>query len=70
MFDITNVAKKLGITPREVFDKMLQLEELGLIDMRPLGGDWIAIKVHPLEILKNPRRNVEGVVRGYQLSRS
>lgn len=70
MFDIAKTAKKLGITPLEVFEKMLQLEELGLIDMRPIRGDLIAIKVHPPETLKKPRRNVEDVVRGYQLSRS
>jgi hypothetical protein len=70
VFDINKAARVLGMTPEEIIAGMFELNELGLINMRPVGKDLVAIKVHPLEVLKDPRRDIKDVIRGYQLPRS
>ena len=67
MFNIKRAAHLLGISPFEVFLKLLELERLGLISMRSVGKDRIKITIYPLERLKEPGRDVKNVIQGYQL---
>jgi hypothetical protein len=67
MFNIKRAADLLGISPFEVFLKLLELEELGLISMKSVGEDRIRITIYPLERLTEPGRDVANVIQGYQL---